>query len=140
MTIICKKHGKFSQEAGAHLRGQGCPKCMLSKGEREIAKWLKQKRISYEIEKRFADCRDKFPLPFDFFIESINACIEYDGWHHFYPHYKHSRERLAVTQLHDKMKTDYCKIKGIRLLRIPFFEMQKIPQLLENFFNVKTYN
>ncbi|MDH3650863.1 MAG: hypothetical protein OEQ53_14350, partial [Saprospiraceae bacterium] len=27
VTIICRKHGEFVQRPGAHLRGQGCPKC-----------------------------------------------------------------------------------------------------------------
>jgi hypothetical protein len=27
VTIFCKTHGSFEQTPGAHLRGQGCPKC-----------------------------------------------------------------------------------------------------------------
>ena len=27
ITIICKEHGRFSQEAASHLTGIGCPKC-----------------------------------------------------------------------------------------------------------------
>lgn len=27
LTIECRKHGKFEQQAGAHLAGQGCPRC-----------------------------------------------------------------------------------------------------------------
>lgn len=27
ITIICKIHGEFSQQAGNHIRGSGCPKC-----------------------------------------------------------------------------------------------------------------
>ena len=27
VTIICKKHGTFQQQAEAHTKGQGCPKC-----------------------------------------------------------------------------------------------------------------
>lgn len=30
-TIICPIHGEFEQEANAHLRGQGCPKCKCIK-------------------------------------------------------------------------------------------------------------
>lgn len=29
LTIICPVHGEFSQKAGVHLRGHGCPKCGL---------------------------------------------------------------------------------------------------------------
>ena len=27
ITIICSTHGEFNQQANAHVRGQGCPKC-----------------------------------------------------------------------------------------------------------------
>ena len=30
VAVICKQHGEFWQQAGAHLRGSGCPKCALS--------------------------------------------------------------------------------------------------------------
>ena len=29
ITIICKKHGEFNQEAGSHLLGSGCKKCVF---------------------------------------------------------------------------------------------------------------
>lgn len=31
ITIICKKHGEFVQEAGCHLTGGGCPSCKKEK-------------------------------------------------------------------------------------------------------------
>lgn len=37
INIICKKHGMFSQQAGNHMRGSGCPECkkdVLRKGPR----------------------------------------------------------------------------------------------------------
>lgn len=30
LTIICPKHGPFTQEAKSHLRGNKCPKCSPS--------------------------------------------------------------------------------------------------------------
>lgn len=31
INIVCKKHGKFSAQIGAHLRGHGCPQCSGNK-------------------------------------------------------------------------------------------------------------
>lgn len=31
LIIICNDHGEFTQQAGAHLKGQGCPKCSNNK-------------------------------------------------------------------------------------------------------------
>ena len=42
VTIICPIHGEFSQQATAHLRGHGCPKCA------EIVKALKKRKTNEE--------------------------------------------------------------------------------------------
>ena len=31
VTILCKKHGDFIQNASSHLNGRGCPKCCIDK-------------------------------------------------------------------------------------------------------------
>lgn len=31
VEVVCPSHGKFTQEANAHLRGQGCPSCSRTK-------------------------------------------------------------------------------------------------------------
>ena len=36
VTIICPKHGEFTQIANSHLRGQGCPKCSYEKRKKPI--------------------------------------------------------------------------------------------------------
>lgn len=36
VTIICPKHGAFTQIANSHLRGQGCPKCCYAGRKRPI--------------------------------------------------------------------------------------------------------
>ena len=39
VIIICKKHGPFSQIAGQHLMGKGCPKCSCSVSKKS-QRWL----------------------------------------------------------------------------------------------------
>lgn len=34
IRIKCPKHGWFTQNVHSHIRGSGCPKCRMSKGER----------------------------------------------------------------------------------------------------------
>ena len=94
-------------------------------------------KIKYTPQKRFDDCKDIKPLPFDFYLSDYNTCIEYDGQQHFEPvDFSGKRENLAQqqfekTQYHDKIKNKYCEDNNIRLLRIPYFK--NIEEELNNF-------
>ena len=129
----CKIDGnEWNTPPARILQGFGCPKCNSSKGESVISLWLDKHDISYEIQKRFSDCRDIKPLPFDFYIPDYNLCIEYDGEQHFRPvDYFGGKDRLIYQQNHDKIKENYCKSKGINLLRIPY--NKNIEEELDNF-------
>lgn len=61
----------------------GCPRCNKSKGENNIKIWLTKSKIDFVQQKRFDGCKNIRPLPFDFYIESMDLCIEYDGEQHF---------------------------------------------------------
>jgi len=75
VIIVCKKHGPFQQRAEDHFRGLGCPNCKISKGENFIMEYLNDHEIPYMQQKKFADCKHKTSLPFDFFIPEKNLCI-----------------------------------------------------------------
>jgi len=144
VIIICPKHGEFSQLPYAHLKGRGCMLCCeKSKGETKIRIFLINNNISFEQEKRFKECRDKNPLPFDFYLPQYNLCIEFDGEQHFKPFAFNSRkvsddiklENLKKVQKHDQMKNDYCKKNGITLLRIN--DIRKINKILNDYFKIK---
>lgn len=103
------------------LAGHGCPVCDQSHGEREITQWLKNHFIDYIPQYKFNDCRDKLPLPFDFYLPEYNMCVEYDGLQHFEPiDWFGGEESLKATQYHDNIKTNYCKEKKITLIRIAY--------------------
>ena len=53
MKIICPIHGEFEQVVYAHLRGQGCPKCI-------------GKRRNYTTENFIKDATEKFGNKFDY--------------------------------------------------------------------------
>lgn len=54
ITIVCKKHGKWSQFASAHLKGHNCPKCTGNSGltkKQFIEKAIKQHGEIYNYDK-----------------------------------------------------------------------------------------
>lgn len=110
----------------------GCPKCQLYKNEQCIANVLDSLNITYDMQKRFDDCRDKNPLPFDFYLPDYNMCIEYDGEQHFYAdnYYNRISNSFDIRKLHDEIKTTYCSQNNIHLLRIPYWENQNIEKIL----------
>lgn len=113
--------------------GQMCPNCKddESIGERRIRTYLELNNILFEQEKWFSDCRDIKPLPFDFYLPDYNMIIEYDGEQHYKQgHFTHSH--LSYTQAHDAIKNNYCKENNINLLRIPYWDMDKIETILND--------
>ncbi len=132
MKIICKKHGIFMQLTSYHLRGIGCPICQESKGEKIISNFLKNKNIKFKREKRFSDCRNILPLPFDFFLPNYNICIEFDGKQHFIQHKTWSN--LEEIQKRDKIKNIYCEKNNIILYRFNYKEIDIIEEKLNEIF------
>jgi very-short-patch-repair endonuclease len=90
----------------------------MTKPERMCADALEVLEIKYQQEYRFPDCRNALPLPFDFYIPELNACIEYDGICHYKPIY--GEDIFEKVQRRDAIKTKYCQDNGIKLLRIPY--------------------
>jgi len=124
MKMKCKKCDTvFKQAPLHHLSGEGCPNCKSSKGEKYILKCLNSHNFEFERQKRFKDCRNKLPLPFDFYLPLLNMCIEYDGEQHFKIVEKWGGKKgLKKRQKNDKIKTQYCKNNNINLLRIRYDE------------------
>ncbi len=114
------------------LFGTGCPQCKSSRGEREIFNWLNNNSIIFEQQKTFDGCKNKKLLPFDFYLPQYNTCIEYDGEQHYYPiNFFGGEERLKKNIQRDEIKTNYCFVNNIRLLRIRYDE--NIIEALEKF-------
>lgn len=89
--------------------------------------------VECEQEKRFKTCRDKKPLPFDFFIPDYNLIIEYDGEQHFKTRFFDNvsfKSSLEYTQYHDELKTLWCEENGFELLRISYKDFNNIEDIL----------
>jgi len=136
INIVCPVHGTFSQMPGNHLMGNGCPKCGQSHGEREVEKFLINKNIKYESQKKFDDCFNIVKLSFDFWIEEENLLIEFDGEQHYKPYgYMGGDKKLQYTIKCDKIKDEYCKRNNIHLLRISYKDIKNINNILSKYFN-----
>lgn len=95
--------------------------CIKSKGEKKISQLLRELNIQFEQQKTFTDCCNKAPLRFDFYIPSLNMCIEYNGFQHYRTGFGwNDYEKLINTKHHDKIKKNYCSKNNIRLLIIPY--------------------
>lgn len=107
----------------------GCLRA-ISKGERKVKKLLENKGILFEQEKRFGDCRNPKTnalLSFDFYLPDYNLCIEYDGIQHFEETtWRH--ESLEDGQYRDSIKNQYCKDNNIKLIRIPYWDYDKLDE------------
>lgn len=123
VEIICLVHGSFSQAPGRHLRGQGCPRCKESEGERLVSNTLEVLNIHFSREVRFEGCRDRaHPLPFDFAfsLAGQSFLVEYDGPQHKKPIGVFGGEKAFLAlQRRDRIKTEFAHRKGFCLIRIP---------------------
>lgn len=134
----CKNDGcEWLATPNAILSGSGCPKCNESKGEKAITNWLNKNNISYESQKRFDNCRNKNPLPFDFYLPHYNVCVEYNGIQHYEPiDYFGGQKKFENQILRDNIKREYCKKNNIYLFEIPYYsnlddELVKLHEIIK---------
>jgi Zn finger protein HypA/HybF involved in hydrogenase expression len=119
------------------LRGNRCPFCKQSKGEKMVQRVLDEITVRYEIQKSFDDLKSNCQkLPFDFFLPDYNLLIEYDGIQHFKEvQYFGGAKKLANQKRRDHLKNKYAKSKNIKLLRIPYtYPENKIKEVILSYF------
>lgn len=140
IEINCPYHGSFWQLPPSHLKGHGCKVCRNSRGEFKIEKYLKELRqVSFENQYTFSDCKNIFPLPFDFaiFLGDKIGLIEFNGEQHYskvdFGHKKESRSDLENIQLRDGIKKEYCNNNNYQLLIIKYDQIENIKQLVDDF-------
>lgn len=102
-----------------------CKNDSISLGESVVQTVLDELNIEYQKEKSFTDCYYKKPLRFDFYLPDHNTCIEYDGIQHF-QRTTFSHDNFEDRKKRDKIKEEYCKQKGIKLIRIPYTDLDLI--------------
>lgn len=108
-----------------------------SRGERNVIKFLKKLGWNVSSEVSYEDLYDTNSLRFD--VEATkddkSFLVEFDGRQHFEPiDIFGGIQAFNVTKKHDKMKDEYCKKKGLKLLRIRYDEnvATKITQFISS--------
>ena len=111
VTIICPKHGEFSQAARNHLMGQGCPKCFSDKSnfEKELLEYIKTIIPNKEIIENDRNILDGKEI--DIYIPELKIGFEANGliWH---------SEKFNFDKNYHLDKTKQCLNKGIQIIHI----------------------
>lgn len=137
---ICKNCGfEWNPYPINLLKRGGCPICenILSLGEQKIISVLDKHNIEYYSQFRFDDCRNKYPLPFDFYIPNKNSCIEFQGKQHYEPSQfggitiEEANDNLKGVKKRDLIKSNYCKNNSINLIVIPYWYFNNIEEILD---------
>lgn len=132
LNCVCEKGHKWKVNWNNLSNGKACPHCSNSKLEKKVSDYLAEKGISFDIEKKFDDCKVIKHLRFDFYIPDLNLCIEADGLQHFQPcDWFGGEKQFKKQQEYDGIKNEFCKTSGINLLRIRYDEIDIIPEILE---------
>ena len=106
--------------------------CLKSKGEARIAQILSENNIQFETQKTFKDClfpNSNYHAYFDFWVDN-RYLIEYDGIQHFEintnPKSWNTETNLLETQKRDRFKNEWCILKNIPLIRIPYTKLSTL--------------
>lgn len=124
-----------------------CEQCSSVKSnlEYKVEKALEELGVDFIYQKRFDNCRSditNYPLPFDFYIEKYNICIEVDGEQHFkVSKFGNESDEEALknherTVHYDNIKSKFCEEQNIPFLRIDYKQIRKETQykeIIENF-------
>ena len=103
----------------AKTRSCGCNK--ISKYEEQVEEILESNSVSYHKEYIFSECKNVFPLRFDFYLPEHNTCIECQGQQHYIPVKAWGgQEKLEATQRNDQIKVQFCKDNDIDLVLLPY--------------------
>lgn len=108
-----------------------CPLCYpedwasakISKGERSVMRFLEKENLPVAFQKTFEGLiGTSHPLRFDFYLPTLNTCIEYQGRQHYFSYSNSEKEKEAfrLRKEYDNKKREYCKEKGIRLIEIKY--------------------
>ena len=131
INIECPEHGTFRQYLYFHEYGHGCTECnSSSRGEDKIKSILDNLNLEYYRNHIFNECKNKKGLRFDFYLPNLNSCIEYDGEHHFKENKYFGIGNLEYVRKNDDIKNKYCRENNIKLIRIPYYDYDKIDEIL----------
>lgn len=95
------------------------------------------------VEYTFEHCRNpktNSKLRFDFYLPKYNIVIEYDGQQHFKPYNfdlgnnPTNNEKFINMKYRDNIKTLYCILFDVKLIKIPYTKFKQIHDILKQTF------
>lgn len=136
VTIICKKHGEFTQSTAiSHLNGSGCPICKSSKGEKVISNYFSSNNIKYISQKRIIFLDEL--IIFDFYLPLYDLYIEFDGKQHFINSLYGKKD---INHKKDIIKNMYIAHKNLKLLRIHYKDKKIMIDIIKQYLNTYIKN
>ena len=99
----------------------------MSQGEYKIIKFLLERDIEFESQKRFIDCRDKGFLPFDFYLPHFNLLIEFQGIQHRKGWGRNIDDAKQIAR-RDAIKKSYANKKGYAFIEV--WSVKEVPNVL----------
>lgn len=104
-------------------RTKSCGCINYSIGEKNIAELLEQNNIAFIREYKFQDLNN---YRYDFYLPEYNRLIEFDGKQHYIGSGTWDKDTLKERQDRDKEKNQYALNHNIDLIRIPYWQRDKI--------------
>lgn len=110
-------------------KGGLCPNCRnVSKGERKIISFLKEKGIKYKEQYRLDGFKK---APYDFYLPEYNTLLEFQGIQHYEPVKKFGGHPAFLKQLEiDKKKKLLAEQEGYSFVTISYKDIDKIDGIL----------
>jgi len=115
ITIICEKHGEFTQKPFVHLSHHGCSSC-INKTEFNFFSKIQPFYPTIKRQYKVKWCKNKLYLPFDFVIEDLKIIIELDGEQHFKQISNWTSPEIQIEK--DKYKTKCANDNNFSVIRI----------------------
>jgi hypothetical protein len=151
----CLEHGQWPARVGRRVAGDGCPKCMASKGERAVATYLKKNGYRFESEyligrltkSHVVDGFDLSRRKADFAVFSREsdsypaALIEFQGAHHYRPvsffgglTEEEAEKKFEMQVARDRALRKFSSREDFVLLEIPYWNLKWVNEILQDFF------
>lgn len=135
----CINGHEWKTTTAHRVEGTSCPYCKLYKGEVKIRNFLEYNKLNFLVQKTFKNLNGLGGglLSYDFYLPENNFLIEYQGEQHYFPvDFTGKRKIIAEEQFkkqqeHDKRKREYAEKNKIKLLEIPYWDFDKIEEILE---------
>lgn len=136
---ICNKEFKRNLNFAMRTKSIFCSECNPTHGEGEIIRILREKNIHYVYDQvYFKDLRGTRggALRPDFILPDHKVWIEYDGEFHFKESVKtakrfRTKEDYQRQVANDRIKDEYAKKHGYKMIRIPYWEFDNIENILK---------